>query len=200
MATDKKAKAAKSMKGKTPTLEALLEGVRDAVDVFRALTAIHAKFDNREREGLQTLKRYAIKHATAVKEGNKPDSIALLRTTRLAENLAQSLADRFDGIMNDSFTIFEKEIGLVEKAIPDIRARDWDKIVALQKALRVQLEKPEETSYDDTIEAYNAMMAYLPAVSQEAKQIVELERGIRNHERKLKVADSILDELGDLDI
>lgn len=200
MATGKKVTGAKSTKGKTPTLEALLEAVRYAVDVFQALTAIRVKFDNREREGLITLKKHAVRHAKAVKEGNRPDLTSLHRTIRLAENIAQGLDDRFDAIMRDSFTIFDREVDIVLKTVPNLRVRDGEKIKALQDALRAQLALPERTTHEETIAAYNAMMDYLPSVSTEAKQIVEAEREARRRERRYQIADNILDELEDLDI
>lgn len=193
-------RTSQSSKGKSKSgIEALLEAVRFAVDAYRALQSISVKFDEREKEGMRKLVYYSKMHAQKIVAGGKPDNEALEKTMRLAGHVAENLEERFEAIMNDSFILFDKGMEAIRKNAPDILVRDGDKIVALQNALRHEINRTDST-YDDTIDAYKAMMGYLPTVSKEAEAVVERERQRQRDERRVAMGQAILEELDGLEI
>lgn len=186
-------------KGKTKTLMAqLLDAVRGAVDPFRALQDIDARFDHDERDGINKLVRFAKRHAQTIIDGSTAEGDAVRRTIRLAENVGNLLDTRFEAIMRDSFVIFDGAMSTVRATAPEILVRDSNKIIALQEALRRELSADVST-YDDMVEAYKAMMAYIPSVSAEAEETARRERDRLRREREKGFAKEILDELNDLE-
>jgi len=180
-------------------IEALLQAVRFAVDAFKALQGISARFDDSEKNGMRKLTKYAQMHAQKVVDGGKPDAEGLEKTTRLANNVARILETRFEAILRDSFILFDKGMESVRKNAPEILVRDGDKIVTLQDSLRQALAN-DDASYDDIIDAYKAMMAYMPSVSAEAEAVVEAARTRQRNERRAAIGRAVLDELEGLEI
>jgi len=98
----------------------------------------------------------------------------------------------------DSFVNFDKGMSMVRKSAPEILLRDGDKIVLLQDALRSKLADAT-ASYDDIIQAYKAMMAYIPSVSQEAVAALEVIQEEQRQQRRESLAREVLAEIASLD-
>lgn len=196
--TQKKSLPRKSAKGVTSIAE-LLRVVREAKDAYQALGSINCKFSEEERKIVVLLVRHAKRHAELVATGGKPEHSSLARTISLANRAAASFDGRFEAIMRDSFLQFDKVMQTVRAAAPQFLIRDTDHIVSLQDGLRKQLANNLAT-YDDTIEAYKAMMDYLPTVSKEAGDQLDAIRAEQRRERNASLAREILAELDDLDV
>ena len=176
----------------------LLSNVREAKDAFLALESIDCHFDLEERRLVNILVKYSRMHAQKIVDGGKPDNAELGRTISVAERAATMFDNRFVAIMNDSFVNFDKGMASVRKLAPEILVRDGNKIATLQEALRQKMSDGV-SSYDDIVEAYKAMMAYLPTVSQEAADALEVAQKEQRQHRQASLAREVLAELEDLD-
>jgi hypothetical protein len=195
-ATEKKAR--KTAKKGGVSIGDLLDNVREAKDAYMALVAIDAKFDKDEKRLVNILIRYSRQHAQRIVDGGKPQNAELSHTINVAERIAQSFDQRFEAIMRDSFVVFDNGMAAVRKLSPEILVRDADKIIELQGKLRSVLSDSGET-YEEIIEAYKAMMAYLPSVSQEAGKALEVMQEDQRSQRRASIAREVLAELEDLD-
>lgn len=179
-------------------IPALLELARILSAVLGALKSINVRFDERETSAVSNIKRFGIKHAKIRAAGGHLDHQQVERTIGLTRRAVEALEVRFDAIMNDSFVIFEKEIRIISQTIPDIRARDFNQILKLQDTLHTAIRDSED--YDEIIDAYNAMMNYLPSVSEECKSIVEADRERKRTEKRVAISNELIAELEGLDL
>lgn len=195
-----KMKISSTRKKDCPTkgIAALLYETRFAISAFFALESIGTHFDERERSGLRNLKRFGTEHAKKVASGQKVDERQLDRTIGLARRMAELLETRFYAIMGDAVKLFKKGTDELERIAPEYLVRDAEKIKMLRENMLSVLAKTTAT-YDETVDAYKAMMAYVPSVSEEAEKAVEIERARRRQERTVADANALLDELDELD-
>ena len=192
-------KSAVSTKNRpTSGISALLYETRFALGAFFALESIGTRFDERGRSGLRNLRRFGVEHAKKIQAGEKVESAQLNRTIGLARKVGELLETRFYAIMGDSFILLDKGLKELEQVAPEYLVRDAEKIKALRENMLNVLAKIDAT-YDETVDAYKAMMTYVPSVSEEAEQIVEIERQRKRAADAVKNADDLLNEFADLD-
>ena len=192
-------KSAVSTKNRpTSGISALLYETRFALGAFFALESIGTRFDERERSGLRNLRRFGVEHAKKIQAGEKVESAQLNRTIGLARKVGELLETRFYAIMGDSFILLDKGLKELEQVAPEYLVRDAEKIKELRENMLNVLAKIDAT-YDETVDAYKAMMTYVPSVSEEAEQIVEIERQRKRAADAVKNADDLLNEFADLD-
>lgn len=198
MASSKKINTMRKKDHPTKGIAALLYEVRFALGAFFALESIGTFFDERERSGLRNLKHFGTEHAKKVVSGQKVDERQLDRTIGLARRVAESLEVRFYAIMADAPKLLDKGLKELERTAPEYLVRDAEKISKLRENLLTVLTKTNAT-YDETVDAYKALMSYVPSVSEEAEKVVEAERQRRRDERKIADANALIAEFEELD-
>jgi len=181
----------------TSGIAALKHEALAAKDAFLALRACDCRFDEQESSGMRKLVRFTLKHAEKIAAGQKVDEVDMRRTIGLARRVAESLEIRFEEIMMDSFKVFDKAMEHVRKNSPDLVIKHGDEIVKLQDALRAVLANSKST-YNQTVDAYKALMGYIPTVSKEAEVALKAERQRRLEERQRTDALQLKSEFEDL--
>lgn len=159
----------------TSGIAALKREALAAKDAFLALRACDCRFDEQESSGMRKLVRFTLKHAEKIASGQKVDEVDMRRTIGLAHRVAERLEVRFEAIMQDSFYVFDKAMEPVRRNTPELVIKHGDQIVKLQDALRAVLANSKST-YNQTVDAYKALMGFIPTVSKEAEAAFKAER------------------------
>ncbi len=184
-----------SRKGKAPThgIAALKHEALAAKDVYFALKACGCTFSESESSGMKKLVRFTLNHAQKIASGQKVDQTDMARTIGLARRVSEVLEVRFEGLMQDSFQIFDKAMKPVRENAPDLLVQHQDRIVELQDVLRKVIAKDGAT-YEETVDAYRAMMDYIPTISSEADKALKAAEQLRRSERQRKDATELAEE------